>query len=77
MTASGSKSLPFDKTERLGSAWTFLDTILGRLKHDENEEILNDNVLQIQIELQVVRYFIEQFQKSRQVKNCAPPLCNY
>ena len=52
MTASGSKSLRFDKTEK--SARAFLDAILGRLEFGENEEILNDNVLQIQNELVVL-----------------------
>ena len=44
MTASGSKLLRFDKTEE--SAVAFVDAILGRLKSDED-----DYVLQIQIEL--------------------------
>jgi hypothetical protein len=49
MTASGSKSLRFNQTER--SARAFLDAILGQLKFDGNEEIMNDNVLRIQSEL--------------------------
>jgi hypothetical protein len=49
MTASGSKLLRFDKTER--SARAFVDAILGELKFDGNGEILDDNVLQIQDEL--------------------------
>ena len=49
MTASGSKSLRFDKTE--SSARAFLGAILDELKIGENEEILNDNVLRIQNEL--------------------------
>jgi hypothetical protein len=48
-TASGSKLLRFDKTER--SARAFVDAILGQLKFGENEEILDDNVLRIQNEL--------------------------
>ena len=49
MTASGSKSLRFDQTER--SARAFLDAILDQLEFGENGEILNDNVLQIQNEI--------------------------
>jgi len=49
MTASGSISLRFDKSEK--SARDFLDTILGQLEFGGNEEVLNDNVLRIQDEL--------------------------
>jgi len=45
MTASGSKLLRFDRTER--SARAFLDAILGQLNFDGND----DNVLQIQNEI--------------------------
>ena len=49
MTASGSKFLRFDRTER--SARAFLDAILGQLEFGENGEILNNNVMQIQNEI--------------------------
>jgi hypothetical protein len=49
MTASGSKSLRFDRTET--SARAFLDAILDQLEFGENGEVLNDNVLQIQNEI--------------------------
>ena len=49
MTASGSKSLRFDKTEK--SARAFLDVILGQMKFGGNEEILDYNVQQTQNEL--------------------------
>ena len=49
MTASGSKVLRFDRTEK--SARAFLDAILGQLKFGKNEVILNDSVLQIQNEI--------------------------
>ena len=49
MTASGSKMLRFDRTEK--SARAFLDAILCQLKFGKNGEILNDNVLQIQKEI--------------------------
>ena len=49
MTASGSKMLRFDNTER--SARAFLDAILCQLKFGGNGEILNDNVLRIQNEI--------------------------
>ena len=49
ITASGSKMLRFDRTEK--SARAFLDAILCQLKFGKNGEILNDNVLQIQKEI--------------------------
>ena len=86
MTASGSKSLRFDKTQR--SARAFLDTILNQLEFTENGEILSNNVLRIQDELvvhnrnipetaagQKLRYSLEQLgeiQKEAKKKATAP-----
>ena len=49
ITASGSKVLRFNRSQRSSAA--FLDTILGQLKLDGNGEILNNIVLQIQEEV--------------------------